>query len=112
MVRVGNKPMTDPAPKQASNIVTEYMDAGGEVEIGEQSREAKAEREADGSGWARSVAGGGAGVAVGGLATRQVSTPMYVVGTFGLLPPPTSWPLLCLAFPAPHFGTHGSYQDA
>lgn len=78
--------MTDPAPKQASNIVTEYMDAGGEVEIGEQSREAKAEREADGSGWARSVAGGGAGVAVGGLATRQVSTPMYVVGTFGAPP--------------------------
>ena len=70
------------------------------------------------SGWARSVAGGGAGVAVGGLATRQVSTSMYVGGTFwapSFLP--TSWSLLSfflsLAFPAAaHFWTHGSSQDA
>lgn len=85
----------DPAPKQASNL-TEYME---EVEIGEQSKEGGRERERkDGSGWARSVAGGGAGVAVGGLATRQVSTIMYVVGTFGA---PSSSHLLALAFFGP-----------
>ena len=78
---------------------------GREVEIGEQSKEGGRGRK-DGSGWARSVAGGGAGVAVGwtGDPPGEYSHVRggYIWASF-LLPPPTSWPLLSLALSSTPF---------